>query len=135
MLLFAFRTILFDHFRTSWIISNDEPSRLKCNALWRLISWKLWKIRTWKFDIDFIKYFNLCYYNLGFIFLIVWKACAFRQHINFGNFQPIFRHKLWRRWTFWILMASSEIFSSDILEYTLFHIKKTFFIYKDKKKY
>ena len=76
--------------------------------LWRLISQKIKKLRTWNSDTSFITVFNLCYQNLGAISLIVLKLCTFRQRRNFGNFQQFVHHNLWSKLKFSILKNSSE---------------------------
>ena len=38
----------------------------------------------------FILVYNLCYWNLGSISLIVWKRCAFRQHWQYQLFSAVF---------------------------------------------
>ena len=57
-----------------------------CYTLWRLISQKKWKIRTWNFDTIWNQVSNLCYQNLDSISSIVWKICAFPQRSNFISF-------------------------------------------------
>ena len=66
--------------------------------------------------------------NFGLISLIVWKLCAFRQRSNFGNLQHFFHHNFWLKRKFWIILVSLEISSSNLSEYTLFKIKKLFFL-------
>ena len=75
-------THFYDHFCTNWIIYNDEPPRPDRNALWRLISLKVWKIRTWNCNTIFTQLSNLCYQILELISLIVWKLWAFPQRSN-----------------------------------------------------
>ena len=55
----------------------DEPARPDSNALWRLISQKIWEIGTWNFNTIFIQVFNLCYQNLESISFIVLKLSTF----------------------------------------------------------
>ena len=49
---------LAESFRT---INRPEPTRPDRNALWWLISQKVWKIGTWNFNTIFIQLHNLCY--------------------------------------------------------------------------
>ena len=107
--------------------ARPGPARPDRNALWRLITQKLWKIETWNFNTIFIQHSNLCYQNLILISLIVWKLWSFPQGSNFVNFQQFFHHNFRLRRNFWILMVPSERSSWDLSEYTLFYIKQIFF--------
>ena len=58
----------YDHFRTSWIISNDEPAMpkptqpsLTVMLFDDLFLGKFEKIEKWNFDTIFIQVFNLRY--------------------------------------------------------------------------
>ena len=93
------------------------------NAIWRLISQKVYMIETWNFDTIFNQVFNLCYQTLESISLIVWTLCGFRQRSNFGNFQHIFHHNFQLRRKFWIITVLSERSSSYLSENTLFQKK------------
>jgi len=103
------------------------PARPDRNALWRLITQKVWKIETWNFNTIFIQHFNLCYQNLELISLTVSKLWSFPQGSNFVNFQQFFHHNFRLKRNFWILMVPSERSSWDLSEYTLFYIKQIFF--------
>ena len=107
-----------NNFRYKLQTGLARPDR---NALWRLISGKVWKLWTRYFEIIFILIFNFSYQNLESISLIVWKLCAFRQRSNFGNFKQFFHHNFQLKYKFWILMVSFWRSSSDLSEYTLFH--------------
>ena len=75
--------------------TRPGPARPDRNALWQLISQKVWKIGTWNFNTNFIKLFNLYYQIFKLISLIVWKLWAFPQCSSFfiitfdwnGNFE------------------------------------------------
>ena len=71
-------------------LNRPDPTRIDRNALWLLISRKVWKIGTWNFDTIFIHIFNLCYQNLESVSLIVRKSMSFWQRSNFGNFSSFF---------------------------------------------
>ena len=107
--------------------TRPGPARPGRNALWRLITQKFGKVKTWNVDTIFIQHSNLCYQNLILISLIVWKLWSFPQGSNFVNFQQFFHHNFRLRRNFWILMVPSERSSWDLSEYTLFYIKKIFF--------
>ena len=89
---------LHDHFRTSWIILNNEPSRpnptrpgLTMTLYWLPISRKLLNIGPWNLDTILIQVFSLCFWKISFryrkaISFIVWKLRAFWQRSNFSNF-------------------------------------------------
>ena len=79
------------------------------------------------FNTIFIQLFNLCYQNLEFMSLLVWKLWEFPQGSNFVNFQQFFHHNFRLKWKFSFLMVSSEISSTDLLEYILFQIFKNIF--------
>ena len=114
------------------MMNRPDPTRPGRNALWRLISQKVWKIGTWNFNTIFIQLSNLCYQNLELISLLVWKLWAFPQGSNFVNFQQFFHHNFRLKWNFWILMVPSERSCWDLSEYISFYIRKYFFIYKNK---
>ena len=84
------------------------------------------KIEMWNFDTIFIWVFNLYYYNLESIPLIVWKLCVFRKRSHFGNFQQFFHLNFRLKWKFWILMDSLESSNLDLSEYTIFDVKIIF---------
>ena len=65
---------LYDHFRTETFktMNRHDPTRLDRNALWHIISQKVWKIGTWNFNTIFSQLFNLYYQILKLISLIVW---------------------------------------------------------------
>ena len=90
------------------------------------------KIGRWNCDTILILVFNLCYQNLGPIFLIVWKLCAFWQRSNFDNSQQFLDHNCRLKWKLLILKVSSERSSSDLSEYSLYEIEKIFCIYKNR---
>ena len=68
-----------------------EPVRSETGALWRLISWKILKVRTWNLHTILIKV--LMSQNLGSISFTVRKLCAFRHRRNFGHFWITFKSK------------------------------------------
>ena len=85
-LIYIFMTILglVESFK---MMNRPDPTRFNRNALWRLISRKVYKIKVWNFDTIFMQVLNLYYWNLQSIFVIVWKLCAFWQRSNIINFQ------------------------------------------------
>ena len=83
--------------------ARPDPARPDRNALWRLITQKVWKIETWNFNTIFTQHSNLCYQNLELISLIVWKLWSFPQGSNFVNFQQFFHHNFRLEWKIWIL--------------------------------
>ena len=100
------------------------------DALWRLISRKVWKIETWNFDTIFIPIFNLCYQNLKSISLIVQKLCAF-GNVAISVILSSVHHNFRLELKLGILKVSSERSSSDLSGYILFQMKKyIFLIYK-----
>ena len=92
-------------------------------TLWWHIFQKLLNTGTWNFVITLLQVLKLCYQNLGSIYLIVSKLCAFRQRSNFGNFQQFFLHSFQLKWKFWIQIYQNILFPK---------LKKYFFIYKNQ---
>ena len=78
------------------------------NALWRLISWKVWKIETWNFNTTFIQVFNLCYKNSGSISLIILILYVFLQRRISVIFSYFFYHNFRFKWKFWNLRVPSD---------------------------
>ena len=103
--------------------ARPDPARPDRNALWRLITQKLWKIETWNFNTIFIQHSNLCYQNLILISLIVWKLWSFPQGSNFVNFQQFFHHNFRLKWNFRILMVPLERSCRDLSKYISFYVK------------
>ena len=100
-LKYSFMTI-FGPAESFKIMNRPGPTRPDRNALWRLITQKVWKIETWNFNTIFIQHSNLCYQNLILISLIVWKQWSFPQGSHFVNFQQFFHHNFRLRRDFWI---------------------------------
>ena len=96
------------------------------------IVFKLSKISIPNFDSTNWRFKWRLRQNFTSLYFMVWKHCAFWQRSNFGNFQQFFHHNFRLKWKIWILMVSSERFSSDLSEYTLFLIKKHIFWYIKK---
>ena len=67
--------------------SMNRPDR---DVLWRPISGKLLKIRTYNFDTILIQVSNLFYQSLTSIYLMVWKLRAFRYRRIIGYFPEVF---------------------------------------------
>ena len=49
--------------------------------------------------------------------------------LHYSKIMQFFHYNFWPKYKFWILMVSSEIFSSDLSEYTLFQILKIYFFF------
>ena len=107
--------------------ARPGPTRPDRNALWRLISQKVWKIWIWKFNTISIQLSNLCYYNLELISLSVWKLWAFPQGSNFVNFQQFFHHNFRLKYNFLILIVAS-LRSSRFIKINLIIYQKNIFL-------